>query len=319
MNGNEVRVWVDRWLPSIPLGRPFPLGTVPISLNLRVNSLLCNENGGWDIDFLKPFVVEEELNAISETHTGDSMLKDRLVWPFEKKGIYLVKFGYHWAMARTRLVLGATCFRMLLSIVGTYGRQDATSSAINNPFFQGRLLQLSPIRWLPSRKLIRPWSLACRSLSQVPYLRSIGLHLDEVGRFMIAGIYKVTASIVAVVEALTMLHRSNTNNIAQTVLLPITTEVVDPEFQNLRGASELRQMTVIGSNGGVVEETETASSHIEGEAKEESVAEGGSANVFSVDKSPVQYFMEEMLIGNSLRGTTTLGNEKERDQQIYLF
>ncbi|KAM0964388.1 hypothetical protein ACFX2C_020438 [Malus domestica] len=132
---------------------------------------------------------------------------------------------------------------------------------------------------------------------------------------------------------------------AQTMLLPITTEVVDPEFQNLRGAAELRQRTVIGSAGGVVEETETASSHIEGEAKEESAAEGGSASkqrsepngkvipklqtaesldwkrlmsedpncVFSVDKSPVQYFMEEMSIGNSLRSTTTLGNEKERE------
>ncbi|KAB2604332.1 protein POLLEN DEFECTIVE IN GUIDANCE 1 [Pyrus ussuriensis x Pyrus communis] len=132
---------------------------------------------------------------------------------------------------------------------------------------------------------------------------------------------------------------------AQTVLLPVTTEVVDPEFQNLRGAAELRQRTVIGSAGGVVEETETASPRIQGEAKEESVAEGGSASkqrsepngnvipklqtaesldwkrlmaedpncVFSVDKSPVQYFMEEMSIGNSLRSTTTLGNEKERE------
>lgn len=31
-------------------------------------------------------------------------------------------------------------------------------------------------------------------------------------------------------------------------------------------------------------------------------------------KSPVKYFMEEMRIGNSLRSTTTLGNEKERER-----
>ncbi|KAB2614755.1 hypothetical protein D8674_021343 [Pyrus ussuriensis x Pyrus communis] len=82
------------------------------------------------------------------------------------------------------------------------------------------------------------------------------------------------------------LNRHNTSsnnrcfkfNRAQTVLLPVMTEVVDPEFQNLHRAAELRQMTVIGSAGGVVEETETASSRIEGEVKEESMTEGGSAS-----------------------------------------
>ncbi|CAK9137451.1 unnamed protein product [Ilex paraguariensis] len=35
---------------------------------------------------------------------------------------------------------------------------------------------------------------------------------------------------------------------------------------------------------------------------------------FSVEKLPVKYFMEEMHGGNSLRRTTTLGNEKERER-----
>ncbi|XLS51324.1 hypothetical protein HN51_012001 [Arachis hypogaea] len=36
--------------------------------------------------------------------------------------------------------------------------------------------------------------------------------------------------------------------------------------------------------------------------------------VFLVDKSPLSYFLEEMHNGNSLRSTTTLGNEKERER-----
>ncbi|KAK7281967.1 hypothetical protein RIF29_10385 [Crotalaria pallida] len=36
--------------------------------------------------------------------------------------------------------------------------------------------------------------------------------------------------------------------------------------------------------------------------------------VFTVEKSPVAYFLEEMHNGNSLRSTTTLGNEKERER-----
>ncbi|KAI9108752.1 hypothetical protein K1719_020057 [Acacia pycnantha] len=37
-------------------------------------------------------------------------------------------------------------------------------------------------------------------------------------------------------------------------------------------------------------------------------------NLFSVDKSPVRCFMEEMYNGNSLRSTTTLGNDTERER-----
>ncbi|XP_019437156.1 PREDICTED: protein POLLEN DEFECTIVE IN GUIDANCE 1-like [Lupinus angustifolius] len=36
--------------------------------------------------------------------------------------------------------------------------------------------------------------------------------------------------------------------------------------------------------------------------------------LFSVDKSPLTYFLEEMHSGNSLRSTTTLGDEKERER-----
>lgn len=37
-------------------------------------------------------------------------------------------------------------------------------------------------------------------------------------------------------------------------------------------------------------------------------------DLFPVEKSPVKYFMDEMNKGNSLRSTTTLGSEKERER-----
>lgn len=89
MNGTNVRVWIDRWLPAIPLG------TVQVSKNLMVSSLICPVNGEWDIDFLKPFMVEKEFDAILETHIGEPSLRDRLVWPFEKRGMFSVKSKYH--------------------------------------------------------------------------------------------------------------------------------------------------------------------------------------------------------------------------------
>ncbi|KAH7516240.1 hypothetical protein FEM48_Zijuj10G0114200 [Ziziphus jujuba var. spinosa] len=130
----------------------------------------------------------------------------------------------------------------------------------------------------------------------------------------------------------------------------VTKVAADTGFQNLRGGEafnhgELRQRTVNGSGGndGVVEDV---GSRVCNDGKEENSADLGSTGkqrsepngsvaptlepsgsldwkrlmaddpnyLFSVEKSPMKYFMEEMFSGNSLRSTTTLGNEKERER-----
>ncbi|MBA0834615.1 hypothetical protein Goarm_006950 [Gossypium armourianum] len=40
----------------------------------------------------------------------------------------------------------------------------------------------------------------------------------------------------------------------------------------------------------------------------------GLSDLYTVDKSPLKYFLDEMHNGNSLRNTTTLGSEKERER-----
>ena len=51
MDGKDTRVWVDRWLSSIPLGFPSPLGSVQVSKNLKVHSLICSETGFGTLSF----------------------------------------------------------------------------------------------------------------------------------------------------------------------------------------------------------------------------------------------------------------------------
>ncbi|XP_048426615.1 uncharacterized protein LOC125470898 [Pyrus x bretschneideri] len=62
MGGQDVRVWVDRWLPSLPLGRSSPIGEVVVTRNLRVDTLICPQSRDWNINFLLPFlsVVDQE-------------------------------------------------------------------------------------------------------------------------------------------------------------------------------------------------------------------------------------------------------------------
>ncbi|XVE85584.1 hypothetical protein DITRI_Ditri17bG0102200 [Diplodiscus trichospermus] len=116
--------------------------------------------------------------------------------------------------------------------------------------------------------------------------------------------------------------------------------------QNVCGFGELRQRNVNGVAGGGGEEMEMAARADEGgvevsstneplpSAPTQSVVNGDVANkletaesldwkrlmaedphyLYTVGKSPVKYFLEEMHNGNSLRSTTTLGSEKERER-----
>ncbi|XP_060960271.1 protein POLLEN DEFECTIVE IN GUIDANCE 1 isoform X2 [Cannabis sativa] len=118
-----------------------------------------------------------------------------------------------------------------------------------------------------------------------------------------------------------------------------------PGFQNVRG--ELRQRTVNGSGGGAGDGgLEDSASRVYSEGKVETDVEVNSAGkqrtepngvvltkletaesldwkklmaedpnyMFSSEKSPFKYFLDDMLSGNSLRRTTTFGNEKERER-----
>lgn len=95
MNGKEAQVWLDKWLPTLPDRHPLHSGSVQVSRNTRVESLISPANEDWDIDFLKPFISTVEYDAILETQLGDPSMQDRLVWPFDKHGVYSVKSGYH--------------------------------------------------------------------------------------------------------------------------------------------------------------------------------------------------------------------------------
>nr|XP_028962160.1 uncharacterized protein LOC103417751 [Malus domestica] len=107
LNGRDTRLWIDRWLPSLPLGHPVPRGNIPVSVNMKVSSLIRESTGSWDIEFLHPFISEEEITDIHAIHLGSLSSCDRLIWPLEKGGCYSVRSGYHWLHSR-RLGVGAS-------------------------------------------------------------------------------------------------------------------------------------------------------------------------------------------------------------------
>ncbi|KAM1756683.1 hypothetical protein ACFX11_006024 [Malus domestica] len=101
MGGQDVRVWVDRWLPFIPLERPSPLGEAMVTRNLHVSSLIFPQSRDWDIIFLLPFLSMADQEAIEGTPIGDISRRDRLIWAATKNGRYTVKSGYRWLQSRS--------------------------------------------------------------------------------------------------------------------------------------------------------------------------------------------------------------------------
>lgn len=100
MGGEDVRVWVDRWLLSLPREHPVPLGEVAVTPNLRVNSLIRPWSHEWDIGFLQLFISEVDQVTVRRILLGDLRRKDQLVWEASKTGQYSVKLGYYWLQLR---------------------------------------------------------------------------------------------------------------------------------------------------------------------------------------------------------------------------
>ncbi|KAM2891276.1 hypothetical protein COP2_009594 [Malus domestica] len=96
LNGKDTRLWVDRWLPSLPLGHPIPSSPTSVTLNTKVSSLICPSTKSWDIEFLRPFISEVELKAIYDIPLGNCSRRDRLIWTSSRLGNYSVRSGYHW-------------------------------------------------------------------------------------------------------------------------------------------------------------------------------------------------------------------------------
>ncbi|CAN6559258.1 unnamed protein product [Malus baccata var. baccata] len=196
LGGQDVRVWVDKWLPSLPMGHPMPLGSVPVTLNLRVSSLICPDSRRWDLNFLLPFLSDSDKQAIEDTPIGDLSRKDRIIWGSSKNGIYSVKSGYRWIQSRS---LARRDCRL-----STARRVPSVSLGVSRLAGSGGVDLGS--RWCaPSSPLFKINVDASWSMVSKLGFAGVVVRAAE-GRFVAAARYPISAPSAAAAEALALLR-----------------------------------------------------------------------------------------------------------------
>ncbi|KAK9938568.1 hypothetical protein M0R45_015297 [Rubus argutus] len=104
-NGLSIRIWTDSWLPPPHEGSIVSIGNVPPNAPVFVNQLVDWQGGSWNLRSISPYLSPDILQLISLIPIGDDCVADRLIWPWNKNGLYSVKSGYHWLHSRKAISL----------------------------------------------------------------------------------------------------------------------------------------------------------------------------------------------------------------------
>ncbi|KAI8548093.1 hypothetical protein RHMOL_Rhmol07G0245500 [Rhododendron molle] len=96
-NGESIRFWEDRWVPSSPNFRISSPKPVECDIE-EVKDVIDQVKGSWKKELLTKVVTQEEMQELLSIPISQVNRKDHLVWHYTKNGSYSVKSGYHQAV-----------------------------------------------------------------------------------------------------------------------------------------------------------------------------------------------------------------------------
>ncbi|KAK9992106.1 hypothetical protein SO802_027091 [Lithocarpus litseifolius] len=100
-NGESVRVWGDKWLPS---SSTFKLVSPRLFMHadLRVNELISHEPVGWKMQVIDALFLPHEANTIKIIPLSTHLPPDKLIWAATTNGLFSVQSAYRLAMELSR-------------------------------------------------------------------------------------------------------------------------------------------------------------------------------------------------------------------------
>lgn len=98
--GIRVKIWEDKWF-IFPFSFSIFSSRPPDCNYLIVSDLIDAERKCWKSDVIMSLFSEFEANLILSLPISHRLPEDRLIWHFDKKGIFSVKGTYHVAIDLT--------------------------------------------------------------------------------------------------------------------------------------------------------------------------------------------------------------------------
>ncbi|XP_012836236.1 PREDICTED: uncharacterized protein LOC105956874 [Erythranthe guttata] len=96
-NGAKVTIWRDKWLPRERTFKVFtPRENWPI--DMKVQSLIDGNTGLWKVNMIASMFYEEDRKSILSIPIGSAINEDRLIWHYNKNGLFSVRSAYHTAV-----------------------------------------------------------------------------------------------------------------------------------------------------------------------------------------------------------------------------
>lgn len=92
--GADTSVWFDPWIPRPHTFRPC-LPVMEGLEDMKVEDLIDPVTCEWMLDWLEELLTPDEVELIQKIPLSMRRPLDRMIWHFDKHGLYSVKSGYH--------------------------------------------------------------------------------------------------------------------------------------------------------------------------------------------------------------------------------
>ena len=96
-NGEHIRVWGDKWLPS-PSTFKVVSPRLFMHADIRVSKLISHEPVGWKMQVIDTLFLPHEVDIIKSIPLSTHSPPDKLIWATTTNGLFSVHSAYKVAM-----------------------------------------------------------------------------------------------------------------------------------------------------------------------------------------------------------------------------
>ena len=95
-NGESIDVTKDKWIPNYPSNKLLH-PVIDMDEDWKVSNLINWDLHGWRRDILMAKFNRDEAEVVCRIPLSQWVVEDSMVWLYNRRGVYTVRFGYHLA------------------------------------------------------------------------------------------------------------------------------------------------------------------------------------------------------------------------------